>query len=660
VRFILGSLGIVLIASAAVAAAAAGDPAATSAAPSATSADFGRLPLHPPLGVNLEFVNDNARSMIFVDAIKSGRKFGSADAPWDEKAPVDADGWPTADAGLVVMADVAVPPGDYAFSCTGRCQLTTPATPAAVHFLDYHRATNTTTAVVVMPPGANQLFLGFKNTTGGIKNIHLLRPGYPLTTDQLFNKDFLAAIAPFSTLRLMDFTRTNSTHVTTWSARPHVTDALQSSDNGVAWEYAIQLANQTGKDLWVNIPDGADDDYVRQFARLLKEQLNPERTVYVEYSNEVWNSIFPQFSHNLDAAKAEVAGGKHVLDDGGKDDNQYYWAWKRVANRLVQIAATFGEVWGKEAINTRVRPVLAAQAAQPFMVRKQVEFIAGTYGPPSQFIYGIAGAPYIGPGDAFKARDDLTLDDIFNQGFPEGFVWVKSVMLQYDVLARYYRLHSLCYEGATALEGAHSLPIKILANRDPRIEKTITDYLNFWYSQGGGLFMYYNLAGSYSKYGCWGLTDDIRKMTPKLKATAIIAAEPMPPLTAGVAVPGTFPAWQFDGNSGGKVEDSKDGGKNVGFLGDGDSLDYLINIRDAGEYALTLLTATERDGAAIEVLLSGQSLGILHTPNRGDWSHFASSSPLAVHLEAGQWVLRLKIVGQPSNIRSITLEKRGR
>ena len=380
-RFILGCLGTVLIISAAMISSAA-EPAPLTSPP----------PVHPPLGVNLEAVNDYARSMMFVDAMKSARKFGSPDAPWDGNATVDADGWPTQDAGTVVMASVPAEAGEYAFSCTGRCQLTTPATNATVHSLDYNRAANTTTAVVTLSPGSDHLFLGFKNTTGGIKNIRLLRPGYHRDTDRVFTKEFLNALAPFSTLRLMDFTRTNSTQVTTWAARPHLTDALQSSDNGVAWEYGMQLANQAGKDLWINVPDQAGEEYVRQLAQLLKEKLNPDRAVYVEYSNEVWNSIFPQFGHNLDAAKAEVAAGKHLLDDGGKDNNQYYWAWKRVANRLVQITSIFSDVFGKDAINARIRPVLASQSANPFMARTQVEFIEKNYGPPAKFIYAIAGA----------------------------------------------------------------------------------------------------------------------------------------------------------------------------------------------------------------------------------------------------------------------------
>lgn len=115
----------------------------------------------------------------------------------------------------------------------------------------------------------------------------------------------------------------------------------------------------------------------------------------------------------------------------------------------------------------RVRPVLASQSANPFMTRMQVEFIADKFGPPSHFIYGIAGAPYLGPDGKFNQRDDITLDDLFQKGFPDGFVWVKSCIRQYGVLARYYHLRSMCYEAATALEGDHSLAVKVRANRDP-------------------------------------------------------------------------------------------------------------------------------------------------------------------------------------------------
>ena len=60
----------------------------------------------PPVGVNLELVSDFSRSLMFADAMRSARHWGSVNAPWDEAASVDADGWPTGDAGVVVLVEI--------------------------------------------------------------------------------------------------------------------------------------------------------------------------------------------------------------------------------------------------------------------------------------------------------------------------------------------------------------------------------------------------------------------------------------------------------------------------------------------------------------------------------------------------------------------------
>ena len=49
--------------------------------------------------------------------------------------------------------------------------------------------------------------------------------------------------------------------------------------------------------------------------------------------------------------------------------------------------------------------------------------------------------------------------------------------------------------------------------------------------------MYFNLAAPYGKYGNRGLTEDIRKQTPKTKAVDAVIAAPMPPERVGVATP---------------------------------------------------------------------------------------------------------------------------
>src|SRR5688572_30430284 len=52
----------------------------------------------PFLGVNLESLRDYDRQFMFIDAMKTSRRFGSALKPYDGQATLDADGWPTGDA----------------------------------------------------------------------------------------------------------------------------------------------------------------------------------------------------------------------------------------------------------------------------------------------------------------------------------------------------------------------------------------------------------------------------------------------------------------------------------------------------------------------------------------------------------------------------------
>ncbi|HVS70700.1 MAG TPA: carbohydrate-binding protein [Phycisphaerae bacterium] len=635
----------------------------------------GERPAHPPMGVNLEYVLDYARSEMFVDCIKSARTFGSAKAPWDEKAPVDKDGWPTGDAGTVVMASVPVPPGAYIFTCTGHCRLGVLSAGASVQGQGYDRASNTTTGLINVGQNADNLFINFTGTQGagggGVKNIRLYRPGYRppgavgAPKEEIFTKEFLHAIEPFQALRLMDFTRTNTNDSVEWADRTKPTDALQSGKRGAAWEYGIALANTAKKDLWINVPVKASDDYVRQLAKLLKDKLDPDRVVYVEYSNEVWNSIFPQFSANFDAAKAEVAreGDSSLLSDHGKDNNQYYWAWKRVAQRLIQIEQIFKDVWGVDAINTRIRPVLASQSANPFMLQMQMDFIAKNYGHPSGLIYGVAGAPYLGLSQKYSNDDSLTVDQIFTEGIPDQMKWVKDVTTSYQVIARYYRVHNLCYEGGMGIEGEHAVNAKIAANRDPRIGGAIKNYFDQWYGLGGDLFMYFNLAGPYGKYGNWGLTEDIRKATAKTRAVDAVIAGPMPPVRVGAVLPTageaplTIDAASADAKEGGSTGKGSDG-PFVQWSKQGNWFEYLLLVKQPGVYAISVRAGERGTGGQLDLSLSDTHLGTVDVPDTGGETTWGNTPPALVRLSPGQLVLRVGVVKAGMNLRSIQIERR--
>jgi hypothetical protein len=119
-----------------------------------------------PLGVNLEGVSDAQRCLMFVDAVRSARPFGSADAPWDQSAPLDANGWPTSDAGVVIMNGSSDPPidisGTYHLSFNGTAVVSPVGCSFTVTSQVYDPPTDRTTADVQVPAnlGPGQYGLG--------------------------------------------------------------------------------------------------------------------------------------------------------------------------------------------------------------------------------------------------------------------------------------------------------------------------------------------------------------------------------------------------------------------------------------------------------------------------------------------------------------------
>ncbi|MBM3463833.1 MAG: hypothetical protein FJX76_17190 [Armatimonadetes bacterium] len=297
------------------------------------------------------------------------------------------------------------------------------------------------------------------------------------------------------------------------------------------------LANQTAKDLWICVPDQASDDYVRQMAIMLRDRLDPRLALYVEFSNEVWNWEYLETRRNSAAAIVEGSAGPCALNDYGAVTNQGYWGWRRVAAQTVRISRIFSEVFGPTAMNTRVRPVLASQMGYRYMLPHQLEWMARRYGPPSQFIYGIAGAPYFGPTGADRTRTDLTVDQVVALTDASLNYWITLFrpdpnfrgrldwgnMPTYASLARFYGLRSLAYEGGPDTAGAASLQAKIAANRDPRFAASVERFLHAWYDNGNDLCMYFTLSGADGQYGEFGLYTDLTEDTPKSQAVERVA-----------------------------------------------------------------------------------------------------------------------------------------
>ena len=474
------------------------------------------------LGINLEGLHDYDRSFMFIDAMHTCRKFGTVKHPYGQNAEVDADGWPTGDGGTLVITDATNINGVYKFFATGRCDLS--STPNQVRNLNYNERTNRTTAEVVVNQPKDKLVtlqLVFQNTAGGLKNIKLLRPGYD-SDEEIFTREFRRAIEPFGAIRFMDYLRTNNSQVKSWDERGKPTDATFAVKGG-PYEYAIELGNRTGKDIYINIPALADDDHVQKLGALIRAKLKPELNCFIEYSNEVWNGQFQQYKQNFEAAKLDPS----LTADGA---NIYQAAWRRVAKRGVEIKKIVGD-------DPRFKVILASQTGYDppgTVLRHQLEYVEKYQGAPKQFFYAVAGAPYFSPGkdpdDPAKKkwltqRDDLTIDAICDRLLQRTTNSAGDHPKAFHALARKYGLKSFAYEcGLDMQQFPNSMEAKIAANYDPRMGAALEEYLNKWFEAGGDSAFYFNLSCRYGKFGYWGLTEDARNInTPKYQATLRVA-----------------------------------------------------------------------------------------------------------------------------------------
>jgi hypothetical protein len=357
----------------------------------------------PSLGVNIRNLGPSSGDELFADAMKEA-------APWSTNlsapssaspAAIDANRWPKQDAGIDVLANSSDDGGTYGLSFTGRATVAAVKSETSVHVVNvaYNAASNTTTALVTVPRGATQLMLDFTSTrrlptdttATGITNVHLMRPNAvdsatPYAPSVIFSTPILKLLSNFSSIRFMDYSLTNYNPQVNWSDRT-LPAQVQTNGKGGAWEYAVALGNQTNEDVWINIPEMATNDYITKLAQLIDfgsdgvnpytgprgsaisadnpnpvpaggpvwAGLNPNLHVYVEYSNEVWNTGFSQSQQNLAAAIAEVNAGNSPLNYDG-DALPSDWAVRRTAERIVETSNLFRAVFGDSQMS-EVRPV---------------------------------------------------------------------------------------------------------------------------------------------------------------------------------------------------------------------------------------------------------------------------------------------------------------
>lgn len=479
-------------------------------------------PAQPRLGINLAGAADWNTELPFVDVFRLSRRWVSQrkGRPWgkgpelalDDRGWVkhlESDSW--AESPLCTIEGGHYPAGRYVVLYDGRGELN--ATIAARKVSEKPGRVE-----LDINPARGGFFLQLKATDPAdpVRNIRVIMPGFEKTVaENPWNPSFLDRWRGVACLRFMDLMATNGSKIRTWADRPRPDDAT-FTNKGVAPELLIDLANRLDADAWFCIPHEADDDYVRQFATLVRDTLNPRRKVYVEYSNEVWNGMFAQHKYAGEQGRAR-----------GYADKSWEAAWRFTAQRSVEIFTIFETVFrGRE----RLVRVLPTQSVNP-SVSEQILTFHDAY----RHADALAIAPYLGfsvkPGGKPGVEEvagwsvDQVLDHVENVALKEA----TNAIHRQKALADRYGLKLVAYEGGQHLVGIlggenHAELTRKFhqANAHPRMGAIYQRYYDAWTREGGDLFCHFSSVSNWSKWGSWGLlqySDDDPATSPKFVAT---------------------------------------------------------------------------------------------------------------------------------------------
>jgi len=584
-----------------------------------------------PIGINSSAVLPGEPGNIFADVVKQSKPF-SAYSNTNATVALDANGWPLADASMVLWTSGREMNGVYQVSFNGQAKLTDWTSLGSFSVggvtygatlplgTGYNAATNTTTAQWTVTNAAPApATLGFAQTkrtaasaTGsGITNLHIMRPLAPGSATshgagELFSAAYKSFLSYFSGIRFMDYLATNGNRQANWSDREKPSDATQyQPTGGYGWqgkgaslEYLVALANETGKDVWINVPLYASDDYVTKLAQLLAygsdgvnpytsaqaapvyAPLNSNLKAYLEYSNETWNTAFPQYNSNVALAEAEVAAGTSTLDYD-KNGRWFVWERRRVAKRIMEISNLFRAVWGDAGMMTRVRPVFEWQYGNMnetaavglnflddfYNNADGVKHVAQPH-PVNYFLWGGGGGWYVAPNHEGLS----TTAAIFASG-------TNTPATGSDALwATAFGLKTMGYEGGFEVGGDTGTAAAVAANLDPGALPLATKALTQFFQLGGTMPFVFNAAGS-NAYGVANPTIN-EQNTPKMQAILGMVDAPKPNETIVGHIPGTFSVLGVNG-----VTNS--GYTSGTMVNVGDYVGFSVTVSTAGNYTVT-------------------------------------------------------------------------
>ena len=276
------------------------------------------------LGTNLSGLVDYGTELPFVDLMHNAREWYTKDIgnpldPFDsgqaDNLTYRSDGYPThvpqeIDSSVFDQRVVTIwaitdgwPAGEYTILWDGTGELS--------FWGGYENLEQTSTNRITfdfLNPLDNvlEMTIASSDINDPIHNIRVLMPGTETTYESNpFYSLWLEKLSIFPSVRFMDWGMTNSWGQTdtytwddpslfAWEDRAQMNHYTWATNKGIPYEMMISLMNEMDLDGWICVPHRASDGYIQSMAELFKENLETERHLTVEYSNEIWNWIFGQ------------------------------------------------------------------------------------------------------------------------------------------------------------------------------------------------------------------------------------------------------------------------------------------------------------------------------------------------------------------------------
>ena len=509
-----------------------------------------------PIGINTNEIYEQDSSIPFVDLFRVSMPFHenircrAKDKPCLTSAEVEYDkqGWPKnlhgGKAGVFFLRNVqlaAIPDGDYTVLYDGE---------GKIEYLQNAKLISRKFGKDIIRFDARSdgfmtaaLQITESNPSQPLRNIRILMPGGICQNNPfqhvtkpssckgknatflafkdyykeiIFNPDYLDFMKNFSVIRFMPMSGITRNPAQRWDQRPKMNKATWGGiygSRGAPLEIQIALANKLKADPWLNVPHGADDDYMYRFAIYVQENLSPELTPHIEYTNEAWNV---NFIHNEYMQKMGIAQRL--------DQDALMAGYKFYAKRSVEFFKIWETVYdGHEKL---VR-ILGGWDTRP-----DISGIILGYKNTYKSVDALAIAPYVG-GNLRGFRESETTDDIFNlltdkksyRSLPK----IMHELKKHAKLAKDFGVSLIAYEGGQGLVDwaakdylQHPNPLFFSANRDSRMGDLYLNLYKQWREMGADLFVAFSAPRAFNSSGCWGLKEHIRQdidAAPKLKAS---------------------------------------------------------------------------------------------------------------------------------------------